>query len=135
MTQQRSLALGLLAITAPTAYVLVKLIEFILTRTGVGDPEIFGGLSASTLGGVVLAVVAAVVAWNNEKFQDFGGEVVGELSKVTWPSWGEIRTSTVAVVVATLAFSVLLGLMDALSSKVMTDWIPAGLHWAQGLVS
>src|SRR3954453_10508155 len=108
MNTKRSLAIGLLLVTGPTAYVLVKLAETILTRTGVGDPELFGGLSLSAIIGVVLGAVAAIVAWNNARFQEFGGEVIGELSKVTWPSWAEIRTSTAAVIIATLVFSLVL---------------------------
>jgi preprotein translocase subunit SecE len=133
MGNQRALALGTLALTAALAYVLMKAADLALVGTGVGDPEVFGGLTASVLIGVGIAVVAAVVAWNNARFQEVGGEVVGELGKVTWPTGAEIRAATIAVLVATALSAVILGFMDFLSAKVMTDWIPQGIRWAQGL--
>jgi preprotein translocase subunit SecE len=135
MGSQRALALGSLGLTAALAFVLMKAADLALVGAGVGDPEIFGGLTASVLIGVGLALVIAVVAWMNPRFQEVGGEVVGELSKVTWPTGGEIRAATIAVVIATTLSAMVLGFLDFLSAKVMTDWIPQGIHWAQGLFS
>ncbi len=133
MSNQRLLAMGLVLIVACVAYVLSKLGEAILVSTGAGNPEIFGGLTLSVILGVVLALILGVVAWMSNKVQDVGQDVAAELRKVTWPTWPEIRANTGAVVVATLIASVLLGVMDFLGAKVMSDWIPAGIRWAQGL--
>ena len=133
MSNQRLLAMGLVLIVACVAYGLSKLGEAILVSTGAGNPEIFGGLTLSVILGVVLALILGVVAWMSNKVQDVGQDVAAELRKVTWPTWPEIRANTGAVVVATLIASVLLGVMDFLGAKVMSDWIPAGIRWAQGL--
>lgn len=133
MGNQRALALGTLGLTAALGFVLVQASALALVTAGVGDPEIFGGLTASVLIGVGLAVVSAIVAWSNARYQEVGSEVVGELSKVTWPTGAEIRAATIAVIVATAISAIILGFMDFLSAKVMTDWIPEGIRWAQGL--
>lgn len=135
MSNQRLLAMGLVFLTGCVAYVLTRLTETILLAIGAGNSEVFGGLTVATLIGVGLAVVLGVVAWMNDRVQIVGQEVAAELRRVTWPSGPEVRAATAAVVIATLIAAVLLGVMDFVSAKVMSDWIPAGIHWAQGLFS
>jgi preprotein translocase subunit SecE len=135
MGNQRALALGTLGLTAAVGYVLVQAAALALVGAGVGDPEVFGGMTASVFIGGLLAIVAAVVAWMHPRYQEAGGEVVAELAKVTWPTGAEIRAATIAVLVATAISAVILGFMDFLSAKVMTQWIPQGIRWAQGLLS
>lgn len=133
MSNQRLFALGMVILTGCAAYVLTRLTDAILVGVGVANPEVFGGLTVAVLVGVALAVALAAVAWMNTRVQEVGQEVAGELKKVTWPTWPEIRAATAAVVVATIVSAVLLGVMDFVSAKVMSDWIPAGIRWAQGL--
>jgi preprotein translocase subunit SecE len=45
--------------------------------------------------------------------------------KVTWPSWLETRTSTVAVIVASLVAAVILFFIDTIAYKMMVEWLPA----------
>jgi len=132
MSNQRLLAMGLIFIVLCVGFVLTKVSELILTSTGVGNPQ-FAGLSLAVLIGAGLAVALGVVAWMSDRVQDVGQEVAGELRKVTWPTWPEIRAATGAVVIATLVAAVLLGVMDFVGAKVMSEWIPAGIRWAQGL--
>ncbi|WP_373049574.1 preprotein translocase subunit SecE [Vulgatibacter sp.] len=133
MSNQRLLAMALVFLTACAAYVMTKLADAILVATGAGNPEVFGGLTLAVLIGVGLAAVLGIVGWMNSKVQDVGQDVAAELRKVTWPTWPEIRAATGAVVVATLVAAVLLGVMDFLGAKVMSEWIPSGIRWAQGL--
>ena len=51
--------------------------------------------------------------------------VATELMRVTWPSWEDVRVSTIAVVVASLVAAVLLFGMDTLSYNLMVKWLPA----------
>ncbi len=44
------------------------------------------------------------------------------LHKVTWPSWANLQSSTIVVVVATLILALLILVMD-LASKQITDLI------------
>jgi len=41
------------------------------------------------------------------------------LEKVTWPSWPQLQQSTVIVLVATLLITVLVWVMDVVSSSVL----------------
>jgi len=43
---------------------------------------------------------------------------------VTWPSWAETRTSTAAVVVASLVSAFILFGIDTVAYKLMVDWLP-----------
>ncbi|MEW5740802.1 MAG: preprotein translocase subunit SecE [Myxococcota bacterium] len=74
--------------------------------------------------GFALSVGLFVWAWTNQKVKALSNEVAEELMRVTWPSWDETRTSTIAVVVASLIASVILFGMDSLSYKLMVDWLP-----------
>ena len=41
------------------------------------------------------------------------------MEKVTWPTWSELQQSTVIVLVATILITLLVGVMDVLSSGVL----------------
>ena len=133
MSNQRLLAMGLVFLTACVAYVLTMAADTILVATGAGNPEVFGGLTLAVLIGVGLGLALGVFAWMNDRVQDVGQDIAAELRKVTWPTVPEIRAATGAVIVATIIAAVLLGVMDFLGAKVMSEWIPSGIRWAQGL--
>lgn len=46
-------------------------------------------------------------------------ETVGELRRVSWPSWQETRRMTIIVLIVMLAMSALLGLFDFVFSQIM----------------
>lgn len=133
MSNQRLLAIGFIVITGSTALVLERIADALLRGLEMGNVEMFGGFSLSWVAAIVLTVGAALALWFNPKVQETGQDVAAELRRVTWPTFPEIRAATGAVVVVTLISAVLLGLMDFVSAKVMSDWLPAGIHWAQGL--
>ncbi|HEY8737366.1 MAG TPA: preprotein translocase subunit SecE [Candidatus Dormibacteraeota bacterium] len=41
-------------------------------------------------------------------------DIINELRKVIWPSWGELRTMTFVVIVTVVVVSLMLGLIDYL---------------------
>ncbi|HET6999965.1 MAG TPA: preprotein translocase subunit SecE [Puia sp.] len=41
------------------------------------------------------------------------------MEKVTWPTWSELQQSTVIVLVATILITLLVGVMDVVSSSVL----------------
>jgi preprotein translocase subunit SecE len=41
------------------------------------------------------------------------------LEKVTWPSWSELQQSTVIVLVATLVITLIVWIMDLVSSSIL----------------
>ena len=52
--------------------------------------------------------------------------------KVTWPSWGETRASTFAVVIASLVAAIVVFAIDAFSYRLMVEWLPAAWTWVNG---
>ncbi|AKU91689.1 preprotein translocase subunit SecE [Vulgatibacter incomptus] len=133
MSNQRLLAIGFIVIGTSASYVFHRIGDAALSALGVGNAELFGGVALSWLIGIVVAAAGAIALWLNPKAQGAGQDIAGELRRVTWPTFPEIRAATGAVVIVTLVAACLLGVMDAVSAKVMTDWIPSGIHWAQGL--
>ncbi|AGC44839.1 preprotein translocase subunit SecE [Myxococcus stipitatus] len=79
----------------------------------------------STLVGYVSAVGLALLGYFHPKTHTLSLEVASELMKVSWPTWPETRTSTMAVVVASLVAAVLLFCIDSAAYKLMVDWLPA----------
>jgi preprotein translocase subunit SecE len=91
-----------------------------------GNPEVIEGLgwTRTTILGVVLAIAIVVGSWFYPPSRQYLTEVSTELMKVTWPSWGETRVSTVAVVVASIISGALLFGIDTAAYRVMVVWLP-----------
>jgi preprotein translocase subunit SecE len=81
--------------------------------------------SVSTIITAASGAVAAAVVWRlyvDERVNRLAHEVVGELSKVTWPSRREVSYSTVVVIITSIIAAVILGTFDAVWSAI-TDLI------------
>jgi len=133
MSNQRLLAIGFIVIGGSASLVVERIIEALLRGLEFGNAELFGGITLSWVVGIVLALGTSLALWFNPKVQEAGQDVAAELRRVTWPTFPEIRAATAAVVIVTLVSAALLGVFDFASAKVMTEWLPAGIHWAQGL--
>jgi len=59
-----------------------------------------------------VALVAGVILYRNDRVYGLANEVAGELKKVTWPTWKEVRTATMVVVVMSIIAAAILGLFD-----------------------
>jgi len=46
-------------------------------------------------------------------------EVKAELKKVTWPTWIEVFSSTIVVIMTTLLFAVMIGVWDKILMELM----------------
>jgi preprotein translocase subunit SecE len=46
-------------------------------------------------------------------------DIFGELRKVIWPSWGELRTMTFVVIVTVIVVSIMLGLIDFVLTQTL----------------
>ncbi|HWV37490.1 MAG TPA: preprotein translocase subunit SecE [Vulgatibacter sp.] len=133
MSNQRLLAIGFIIIGGSVSLVLERIVDAVLRSLELANSELFGGLALSWVVAIALGLAGSLAAWFNPGIQTAGQEVAAELRRVTWPTGPEIRAATGAVVIVTLISAALLGLMDFVSAKVMTDWLPAGIQWAQGL--
>jgi len=84
------------------------------------EPESYAILI--TFGSALVGAVAAWRLYRHEKINRLTNEVVGELSKVTWPARREISYSTVVVIITSIVASMILGTFDTIWSTI-TDLI------------
>ena len=48
-------------------------------------------------------------------------DVRGEIRKVTWPTWPDLRRTTVIVSIFVIVIGIIIGIMDVISSKLLID--------------
>lgn len=76
---------------------------------------------------LVLALLAALVVWRQpvlafgQRSSAFMRDVRGEMRKVSWPSWEELRRSTLVITVIVIILGILIGLMDWVFSRILID--------------
>ena len=88
--------------------------QWILVELGWPNPWFVSEeLSLGNLAGFLLGIGGTVFCLFNPKVSSLTGEVVEELSKVSWPSKEETSHATVVVVVTVLVCSAYLGVFDA----------------------
>src|SRR3990167_7192839 len=106
---------------------LGRMVELLMANIGLGNTEIITGtgIKLADVMGFAITVAAAAYAWTNPRVKQLSREVATELMRVTWPSWEDVRVSTIAVVVASLVAALLLFGMDTLSYNLMVKWLPA----------
>lgn len=80
------------------------------------DPTIVSGTAA------VLGILGAFLLYRHPRVNELAHEVVGELSRVTWPSRDETYYSTMVVIVTSVIAALYTGVFDALWSA-FTDLI------------
>jgi preprotein translocase subunit SecE len=68
--------------------------------------------SKISLASAVIASVAGIILYRNDRIYDLANEVTSELKKVTWPTAKEVRTATMVVIVMAIVSAVILGLFD-----------------------
>jgi preprotein translocase subunit SecE len=78
-------------------------------------------------GALVLSTVAAGVVWRGPVLA-FAGRTVNyvrdvraELRKVSWPTWDDLRKSTMVIIIFVIAIGILIGVMDFIFSKLLID--------------
>ena len=123
----RLVVMFLIAFGVILALFLQNVLGLAFAQFGWSDPEVVEGVgwTVSTLLGVLISAALMLFAYLNAKSRATGNEIASELLKVTWPSWGETRVSTIAVVVASVVAAVILFGIDTLSYKLMVEWLPA----------
>lgn len=127
MDRQRLVVISYLVFGIILTLFLDHLVELAMGAVGVKNAQVVEGLSELKLAnliGFALTAGLAIYAWTSPKVKALSNEVAEELMRVTWPSWDETRTSTIAVVVASLVAAFILFGMDSLSYKLMVDWLP-----------
>jgi preprotein translocase subunit SecE len=127
MDPKRLVVIFLLLAGIVTGLFLEHVLGLLWARFGWGDPILVEGVDwqVSSLVGYLLALGLAILIWVHPKAHAVSTDVASELMKVTWPSWLETRTSTVAVIVASLVAAVILFFIDTIAYKMMVEWLPA----------
>jgi preprotein translocase subunit SecE len=127
MDPKRLVVIFLLLAGIVTALFLEHVLGLIWARFGWNDPVLIEGVDwqVSTLVGYLLAVGLAIYAWVSPKSHALLIDVASELMKVTWPTWPETRTSTVAVVIASVVAAIILFCIDTIAYNMMVEWLPA----------
>ncbi len=86
-----------------------------------GDPNKFVVIGVS----IVASAALTLFLWRHDRVNSLAFEVVTELSRVTWPTRKELSAAIIAVIVASVIVSLLLGFFDLVWSWV-TDLIYFG---------
>ena len=58
-----------------------------------------------------------------EKTKRFIREVKAEMAKVTWPTWPELKGSTILVIIVSIFFAVYVGIVDMVLSLIRNLWL------------
>jgi preprotein translocase subunit SecE len=61
---------------------------------------------------VVIALVAGIVLYRNERVYALANDVATELKKVTWPTRKETQAATIVVIVTVILAAIILGAFD-----------------------
>ena len=78
--------------------------------------------------GIMALLVFGVIKYRKEllglgqKIKTFLQEVVGELKKSSWPTWIELRDSTVVVIIAVAALALFVFVADLVFTKII-KWL------------
>ena len=51
-------------------------------------------------------------------------EVRGEVRKVTWPGWEDLRRSTFVIIVVVILIGIVIGVMDLIFARIFINLLP-----------
>ena len=71
-----------------------------------------------TASAALVALVAGIYFYRNQRVHTLVSEVTAELKKVTWPSAADTKRATIVVIVMTFISAAILGLFDLIWSKL-----------------
>ncbi len=79
-------------------------------------------------GAAALVALAALVVWRHpvlafaQRSQGFVRQVRGEVRKITWPSWDDLRRSTLVITILVIIIGIVIGVMDVAFSWLLIDF-------------
>ena len=71
-----------------------------------------------TVFAAVATLITAIALYRHDRTYTLINEIAAELKKVTWPTAKEVKAATVIVIIMTIISAVILGVFDAVWSKV-----------------
>ena len=93
---------------------------------GVANPRLAGGIESTSVIGLGLAVVTAIVLWKRKEVYDFCIDTIDETRRVVWPNRRETRDNTVVVIVTSVVMSLILGFFDLIWAKLSNFILQSG---------
>jgi preprotein translocase subunit SecE len=76
---------------------------------------------------VVMLAGVSLVIWR-QPVLGFAGrtatylrEVRAELRKVTWPTWDDLRKSTIVIIIFVIVLGIIIGILDFIFAKLLID--------------
>lgn len=120
MSQERIVNLSFVAAALILWFVSASLFAQVLDFAGPDwDMHLIGReFRLSNMLGIAVGIAGGMYLWRNERIFELAHEVAGELRKVTWPTWPEVRLSTVVVMTVTVAVAACLWAFDTVFSAV-----------------
>lgn len=76
-----------------------------------------------------LGIVAGLVVWRQpllafvQRSAAHIEDVRAEVRKVSWPTWDDLRKSTLVIIVIVLIVGAIIGIMDLMFSKLLIDFL------------
>lgn len=118
MTDRRLLGFVWLLLTLVVSTVFIDGTLWAFTTFDIPNSKILGTIDVSAVVGGGLGVGASAGLWFFQRVHAFCMEVVAETRKVVWPAPGEVRDSTVVVVVTSVLLALILGFFDLIWAKL-----------------
>ena len=106
-----------------TAYVGYKAMETVGIRMGWIERYDSWFPAAMTVTGLVIGGVTTFVVRNKPDRHEYYLASIGEIRKVTWPTWPDTKRMTVVVCVVVAFFAVVLALFDMIWGWVLKSLI------------
>ena len=94
-----------------------QFIDWVFVTAKISDP-LAQIIPLATLIGLMVGLAIFLVLLKHPRVNEFSGEVVKEISKVSWPTFLETRVATIVVIVLTIILVVVLGLLDWFFSSI-----------------
>jgi preprotein translocase subunit SecE len=94
-------------------WIFAHVFEAVFGALGIRDAGLLGRrFTTTTLLGAAAAVALLFWAWRHPRVRPLAHEAADELTKVTWPSWKEVKTNTRITVVVAIVVAVILWVFD-----------------------
>lgn len=56
--------------------------------------------------------------------RDYIGAVREEVRRVTWPSWDDLRRSTIVIIIVVIIIGIIIGIMDFIFAQLFVEFLP-----------
>ena len=121
MSQERIVNLSFVAAALILWFVSASLFAQVLDFVGPDwDMHLIGReFRLSNMAGIAVGIAGGMYLWRNERIFELAHEVAGELRKVTWPTWPEVKLSTVVVMTVTVAVATCLWAFDTVLGAII----------------